>query len=109
MLDQQRTYDAANPRYALRVTSEPYAEPVSLAEVKEHCRIDGTDSDSILWSWLLAARLYVEDFTNRAMVTTTYKMTFDRFPYGAYWPFGITPEVLGSGSAPVSLRLRRRY
>ena len=67
-------------RYSLSVTTAPTAEPVSLPEAKRQCRIDGSDEDDDLRRLITAARAAVEAMTGRTLVTTTYAMTFDRFP-----------------------------
>jgi len=72
----------AERRYALRVISEPFAEPVSLQEAKDHCRIHGDDEDALISAYLAAARRWVEDATGRQIVTATLRMTLDRFPWG---------------------------
>jgi uncharacterized phiE125 gp8 family phage protein len=69
------------PQYALRATSEPFAEPVDLDEAKAHLRVDGDDEDALVSGWLVTARQYVSDVTARAVVATTYRMTMDRFPF----------------------------
>lgn len=69
------------PPYTLRVTSEPYAEPCDLNEIKSHLRVDGSDEDELISAWITAARQYCEDITARQIVTATFKMTMDRFPY----------------------------
>lgn len=68
--------------YTLRVTSEAFAEPVSLQEMRDHLRIDGTDQDSLVAGWIAAARQYAEDIVNRQIVTAAMRMTLDEFPCG---------------------------
>ena len=36
---------------------QPTFEPVSLAEAKDHCQIDGTEFDTQFPGWISAARL----------------------------------------------------
>jgi hypothetical protein len=55
-----------HPQYTLRATSEPFAEPVDLDEMKNHLRLDGDDEDSLVRGWEIAARQYVSDVTARA-------------------------------------------
>lgn len=54
--------------------------PVTLAEVKEHLRIDGTDDDSTLNVYLMAACEYIETATRQQFVSRTYVLTLDSFP-----------------------------
>ncbi|MCH9011272.1 MAG: phage head-tail connector protein [Chloroflexi bacterium] len=63
-------------------TVDPTVEPVSLDEVKDHSRVDGTDSDAVLTILLQAAREYVEHHQKRQLITATYELTLDEFPSG---------------------------
>lgn len=63
-----------------RVTVQPATEPLTLAEAKLHCRVDGTDEDSLIESLIVAARAHCEAVTHRQFVTATYEMTLDAFP-----------------------------
>ena len=47
----------------------PGEEPVTLAEAKAWCRIDGADDDALLAALIAAARLQVESLTGRALMT----------------------------------------
>jgi uncharacterized phiE125 gp8 family phage protein len=60
----------------------PTAEPVSLAEAKAHLRIDLdlADDDLDLEAKLSAARMYVEQVTNRALVKSTWELILDAWP-----------------------------
>ena len=63
-------------------TVDPATEPVTLAELKEHLRIDGTDQDSELTILLQAARENVEHQQKRQLITATWALTMDAFPAG---------------------------
>jgi len=56
-------------RTSLLVTTPPAAEPVSLAEAKQHCRIDSSDDDRLLAGYLTAARIKAEGYQSRALLT----------------------------------------
>lgn len=60
----------------------PAAEPVSLAEIKLHLRIepDVSAEDDLLSSLIKAARLHAERVTGKALVTQTWKLVLDSFP-----------------------------
>ena len=55
----------------------PTAEPVSLTEAKNHCRIDSTDDDALIAALISAARGHVESATNRLMLTQNMRATFE--------------------------------
>ena len=76
---------------ALTLVTGPAADPVSLADVKAHLRIDGALEDATLLAYVQAARLHLEGrdgWLNRALITQTWDYTLDRFPItvcGASW------------------------
>lgn len=93
------------------VTVEPTAEPVSVADVIEHLRIDVGDvpSNSATEAWINrnigAARKTVESLCRIALVTQTRKFALDEFPrpamniasanwYGPQW--GTNPGPLSA-------------
>lgn len=67
----------------LTLTSAPAAEPLTLAEAKLHCRVDGTDDDTLITALIVAARRLAEQQTGRALMTQSWKQTFDAFPAAA--------------------------
>lgn len=67
-------------QYALRVTTPPTAEPMSLAEAREHLRVDHYEDDGVITGCVLAARQHIENTTGLALVATTFTMTLDEFP-----------------------------
>lgn len=58
-------------------------EPVTLAEVRSHCRIDDHSDDAYLVLLIKAARQFAETYSRRQFVTATWKLYLDRFPFGA--------------------------
>jgi len=68
----------------------PAAEPVTLTEVKSHCRIDHSTDDTLLAGYMLAARHYAETYLRRALITQTWDLLID---YD--WPI----ENVGNGFA----------
>lgn len=64
----------------LIVKVPPSAEPVTLAEAREHTSQNTTDQDSQLVAWIAAARERAELETDRAVAAQTFEQTFDCFP-----------------------------
>lgn len=64
----------------LRQTTAPETEPITLAELKAHLRVDIDDEDDLLTSLLVAARQAVEHRTRRQMLTATWTLTLPGFP-----------------------------
>ena len=70
--------------YSITQTIAPTAEPVTVAEAKEHLAIakSVTAHDSYIGSLITAARIRFERGTHRQLVTATYALTLDSFPFG---------------------------
>ncbi len=54
--------------------------PVSLADVKAHCRVDLSDDDALLQTLIEAVTEMAEQATGRALMTQTWELTLDAFP-----------------------------
>lgn len=65
---------------SLRRIVQPTVEPVSLAELKMHCRVDHNDEDDLLVGHIQAAREYAEQKTDRCLIDARLEMQLDRFP-----------------------------
>jgi uncharacterized phiE125 gp8 family phage protein len=58
----------------------PASEPIRTAEAKSHARIDTAADDTLIGTYIVAAREDAELFTRRALVTQTWDVYIDRFP-----------------------------
>lgn len=58
----------------------PAVEPVTVAEVREHLRIDHTHEDRWLLAAIRTAREDVEGYTGRALMTQTLEWSLDGWP-----------------------------
>ena len=56
------------------------AEPVTLAEVKDHLRVDHTNDDDYINSLIIVATDYTENITGRSLIEKTYDYYADCFP-----------------------------
>ena len=83
---------------SLRVITKPTAEPMALAEVKNHLRVEHTDDDSVIIAIMLAAREYVETYLDQTLIVTQYKMTLDLFPLHIELPKSPLSTVSGYDS-----------
>lgn len=77
--------------YGLSVVTPPASEPVTLDEVKLHLRIDGNYEDSLLSSFITAARAYCEQYTARALITQTLQLYMDAFPWHSFIQIPMPP------------------
>lgn len=66
---------------AVKLITPPASEPVSVSEAKLHLRVDGTDEDMLISGLITAARQHVEDYTQRALITQTWRLLLDEFPH----------------------------
>ena len=55
-------------------------EPVSLAEVKQHLRVDIDDDDALILGLIATARQMAETLTCRQLLTSTWDLLLDAFP-----------------------------
>ncbi len=62
------------------LVTAPTAEPVTLAEVKLHLRVEDNADDALIAALITAARQHAEHDTRRALVTQTWKLVLDAFP-----------------------------
>lgn len=65
---------------ALIRIAAPASEPITLAEAKLHCRVDGNDDDTLITALIVAAREQAEHETGRALITQTWELVQDQFP-----------------------------
>lgn len=65
----------------IAVSTEPASEPVELASFKAFLKVDGDADDTVITSILKAARIAIENFTNRPIITTGFTQVQDNFEY----------------------------
>jgi len=58
----------------------PAAQQIPTADLRAHCRIDGTDEDALLAGYLAAAVGYAEHYTQRSIGEQTLELALDAFP-----------------------------
>ena len=74
--------------------SAPSVEPVTLAEMKTHSRVDISDDDTYISSIISAARNHVEQVTGRRLITQTWDYYLDAWPEKEIaLPFGNVQSV----------------
>jgi uncharacterized phiE125 gp8 family phage protein len=61
----------------LSLITDATTEPVTLAEAKQHCRIDTTDDDGLIAGYIMAARSYIEGQIHRPICSKLYEYTLD--------------------------------
>ncbi|MGE8143050.1 head-tail connector protein [Novosphingobium sp. NPDC080210] len=77
----------------ISLITAPTAYPVTLDEVKAQCRVDGTADDTALNGYIAAATDYVEQYTGRAIMAQTWKLTLDAFSDSILLPKGPVQSI----------------
>lgn len=80
---------------SLERVTEPAVEPVTLTEAKQHLRVDTSDDDTYIEGLIAAARQWVEEYLDRALVSQQLTMRLDAFPYEFTLP---RPPMATSGT-----------
>lgn len=62
------------------VTDPPVGEALTLADVKDHLRLDGTDEDPYLQGLIRVAREHLEAATGLALLNTGFRLALDDWP-----------------------------
>lgn len=79
--------------YGLTQTSAPASEPVTTAELKSWLRIEHSSDDTDIAALGLAARRLVESYLGRQLVTATWRLTLDGFPWPGGWAYLEVPTL----------------
>lgn len=81
-----------------RMLFAPAIEPVSLAELKAHFRIDHTQEDNTLLATLVVARMSVERLAQRALINQTVRLFLDALPEDGVVRLAVSPvqSVVGA-------------
>ena len=93
-------------------TNPPAAEPLTLAEVKAHLRVDGADEDALLTSLIRTAREHLERETGLWLIAQSWRLYLDRWPKDGVIPILKSPvqaiqsvTVYDADGAPVEVSL----
>ncbi len=62
-----------------KILVQPASEPISVEEVKEYARIDGSEEDNLLTSLIESCRIKIENFLGKALINRTIELTFDNW------------------------------
>lgn len=65
---------------SLTLISPPAAEPVQLAEIKEHLKVGGGAEDALIAGLIVAARQAIEAKFQIAVMAQTWRLALDRVP-----------------------------
>ncbi|MDB5555190.1 MAG: hypothetical protein JWL86_5174 [Rhizobium sp.] len=77
--------------YAL--ITPPVAEPLTLAEIKAHLRIDGTEEEGLLAGLITVARQHLERATGLALISQGWRLYLDCWPVNGVLEIARGPVV----------------
>ena len=75
------------------LTTGPALEPVSLADVKAHLRIDLDDDDALITAAITSARIHVETATRRALIRQNWRLYLSEWPKGRAIELPVSPLI----------------
>jgi len=67
-----------------RVIVPPVLEPISLAEAKQHLRVEHSEEDALISALISVARHKIETLGHLALLTQTLELTLDDFPESSW-------------------------
>jgi uncharacterized phiE125 gp8 family phage protein len=67
---------------SFELITPPEKEPISLSEARTFIRYPDRDEDGVILGLMETARKLFESYTQRALVTSTWKLHLPRFPVG---------------------------
>jgi uncharacterized phiE125 gp8 family phage protein len=78
---------------SLRLITPPTEYPVTQAEAKMQCRVDGSDENSLIDTYIAAATAHVESVTGRAIMDQTWELVQDDFSDAIMLPKGPVQSI----------------
>lgn len=79
--------------YGLSLTSAPASEPVDTAELKAWLRLEHSADDALVSGLGIAARKALEKQIGRQLVSATWLLTLDGFPWPGGWAMLENPGI----------------
>lgn len=71
----------------------PAEEPVSLAQMKAHLRVEDEAEDGLIEALIVAARVHVESLTSRALLAQTWRVVLDGWPASGAIRLPVSPMI----------------
>ena len=63
----------------LEIVSAPSSEPIAQSVAKTFLKVDTSDDDTLITELIKTARQFCEEYTGRALITQTLKLSLDGF------------------------------
>jgi uncharacterized phiE125 gp8 family phage protein len=83
------------------LVSVPALEPVTTAEAKTHLNVSGSSQDTYIDTLIKSARIQVENYLNRKLITQSWKVYYNCWSHVLPIPFG-NLQIAGASPGPAS-------
>ena len=80
----------------ITLVTPPAIEPITLAQAKNHLRVDIPDDDTLITTYIMAARIACEAFIHGSLITQTWRVSYNGFPDDFLAAIAIPVEPLQS-------------
>lgn len=67
---------------SVTLMAPPALEPVSLAQMKDHLRVEHASEDTLISAYITSGRLHIEAFLSKVLIWQNWRINFDRLPVG---------------------------
>lgn len=88
-----------------KVTTDPTVEPLTVANIKEYARIDGSYEDTLIEMFITAVRQATENYLGRALIQQSITLSMNNF--SNYQQLDFLPLYLLSSSGDAVIELPR--
>lgn len=69
----------------IETLQHPAAEPLDIAVLRDHLKVDGDDQDALIAAYLSAARDFCQQVTGQQLVAAKLRLVLDDFPRSLCW------------------------
>lgn len=76
---------------SVTLMAPPALEPVSLAQMKDHLRVEHSAEDTLISSYITSARLHIEARLAKLLITQDWRINFDSLPSGKVVELPLAP------------------
>lgn len=76
-----------------KLITDAAVEPISTTEAKLDARVDGASEDSLVSIYISAARKHFEAITDRALITQTHEVYYDKVPTNIVLPIAPVQSI----------------
>lgn len=78
---------------SVTLMTPPALEPISLAQMKAHLRIEHAFEDALVSAYITSARLHIEARLAKLLISQNWRINFDRLPTGKVVELPLAPML----------------